>query len=102
MYAMTGKLTAQAGKRDALTEILLRASSVVAQLPGCRAYIVNEDVVDETCIWVFEIWDDKESHDASLRDERARSLIAEAMPLINGVPGGAELRVVGGHGINPK
>jgi quinol monooxygenase YgiN len=65
-------------------------------------WVITRDVVDETSIWVFEIWDDKESHDASLRDERAGSLIAEAMPLINGVPGGAELRVVGGHGINPK
>ena len=102
MYAMTGKLMAQAGKRNMLVEILLRASSAVAQLPGCCAYVVNEDVVDETCVWVFEVWNDKESHDASLKDERVRSLIAEALPLINGAPSGAELRVVGGHGINPK
>lgn len=101
MYAMTGKLAAQAGKRTTLIEILLRASGIVAQLPGCRAYIVNEDVADETCVWVFEIWDDKESHDASLKDERVRFLIAEAMPLIGGAPSGAELRVIGGHGINP-
>jgi quinol monooxygenase YgiN len=100
MYAMTGKLNAQIGERSELVEILLRASRVVAQLPGCRAYIVNEDAVDETCVWIFEIWDDKESHDASLKDERVKSLIAEAMPLISGAPGGAELRVVGGHGIN--
>ncbi|MBI5944587.1 MAG: antibiotic biosynthesis monooxygenase [Chloroflexi bacterium] len=98
---MTGKLTAQAGKRDAVIEILLRASSVVAQLGGCRAYIVNEDVADATCVWVFEMWDNKDAHDASLKDERVRSLIAEAMPLMGGTPSGAELRVAGGHGINP-
>lgn len=100
MYAMTGKLTAQAGKRDAVVEILLRASGVVAQLGGCRAYIVNEDVADETCVWVFEIWDNKDAHDASLKDERVRSFIAEALPLMGGAPSGAELRVAGGHGIN--
>ena len=99
MYAMTGKLTAQAGKRTTLVEILLRAAGIAAQLRGCRAYIVNEDIADESCVWVFEIWDDKESHDASLKDEQVRSLIAEAMPLIGGVPSGSELRVVGGHGI---
>jgi quinol monooxygenase YgiN len=98
MYAMTGKLTVQTGMRDKVSDILVRASNVVAQLPGCRAYIVNEDVADETCVWVFEIWDDKESHDVSLKDERVRSLIAEAMPLITGAPSGAELRVVGGYG----
>ena len=102
MYAMTGKLNAQTGKRDELVEILLSASRVVAQLPGCHAYIVNEEVADETCVWVFEVWDDKEAHDSSLKDERVRSLIAEAMPMISGAPSGAELRVVGGHGINPS
>ncbi len=91
MYAMTGKLAAQAGKRTALVDILLRASSVVAQLPGCRAYIVSEDVADETNVWVFEIWDDKDAHDASLKDERVRSLIAEAIPLLGGPSDGAEL-----------
>jgi hypothetical protein len=39
-------------------------------------------------------------HDMSLRNERVKSLIAEAMPLMGGAPVGAELRVVGGHGIN--
>jgi quinol monooxygenase YgiN len=99
MYAMTGKLTAQAGKRNAVVEILLRASGVVAQLPGCRAYIVNEDMVDEACVWIFEIWDAKEAHDASLKNERVQSLIAEAMPLMGGSPSGTELRVMGGHGV---
>lgn len=101
MYAMTGKLAARPDMRDKLADILVRASSVVAQMPGCRAYIVNEDIADETFVWVFEIWDDKEAHDASLKDERVKSLIAEAMPLIGEAPSGAELWVVGGYGINP-
>jgi len=99
MYAMTGKLVAQAGRRSKLVEILMRASSVVAQFQGCRAYIVNEDIEDEESVWVFEIWDDKDAHDVSLQDEQVRSLIAEAMPLIGEASGGAELRVMGGHGI---
>jgi quinol monooxygenase YgiN len=101
MYAMVGKLVAQTGKRDALVEILLRASDVVTQLSGCQAYIVNEDVANETHVWVFEVWSDKVAHDLSLKDERVRSLIVEAMPLISGAPDGAELRVMGGLGINP-
>jgi quinol monooxygenase YgiN len=102
MYAMTGKLAAQPGKRDALVETLIRASEIVSGISGCRAYIVNEDVKDEITVWVFEIWDNKESHDDSLKDERVRSLIAEAMPLIGGAPEGFELRVRGGHGIEQK
>jgi len=99
MYAMTGKLTIQAGKREALVEILLRASNVVSQFAECRAYVVSEDIADETCVWVFEVWDDKESHDMSLKNNQVRALIAEAMPLMNGAPIGTELKVIGGHGI---
>jgi quinol monooxygenase YgiN len=99
MYAMTGKLTAQAGKRTRLVEILLEASRIVGQLPECLQYVVAEDIADESVVWVFEVWNDKDSHDASLRNEKVRLLISEAMPLINGAPGGAELKIAGGHGI---
>lgn len=94
MYAMTGTLTAQPGKRAVLSEILIRASALVKSMPGCRAYIVLEDLKDENAVAVFEMWDDKEAHDASLKDERVRSLIAEAMPLLAGAPGGGEFQVV--------
>ncbi len=99
MYAMTGKLIAQTGKRAAMVEILLRAADVVSVLPGCRRYLVCEDVSNEDAIWVFEMWDDKHFHDASLTDPRVRALIAEARPLMGGAPDGAELSVVGGYGL---
>jgi quinol monooxygenase YgiN len=100
MYAMTGKFTAQPGKGGQLSDILIRASKMVSGMQGCRAYIVLDDVKDEDDVWVFEMWDDKESHDASLRDENVRALIGEAMPILAGTPDGAELRVLGGHGLS--
>ena len=99
MYGMSGKLIAQAGKRDQLIKILLRAADIVGQLLECHLYAVTEDANDDQSVWVMEIWDDKVSHDASLKDERVRSLITEAMPLMGGAPEGVELKVVGGHGI---
>ena len=99
MYAMTGKLTARPGQRAEMTDVLLRAAKVVSGLSGCKMYLVCEDVSNENMVWVFEIWDDKEAHDASLLDERVRALIAEARPMMGGAPGGAELRVAGGHGL---
>lgn len=99
-YAQTGKLTAQPGLRDQLAEILIRASQMVSVMPGCQAYIVLEDTKDESAVWVFELWDDKEMHDASLRVDSVRALIAEAMPLLAGPPAGSELRVLGGHGLS--
>ena len=99
MYAMTGKLIVQKGRRNELVQILNQAASFVGHLPACRLYIVSEDVSNEDQVWVFEMWDDKAAHDLSLKDERVRALIAEAMPLMGAAPDGAELRVAGGHGI---
>lgn len=95
MYAMTGTLAAQPGKRAALADILIRASALVKSMPGCCAYIVLEDVKDENIVSVFEMWDDKEAHDASLKDPQIRALIGEAMPILAGAPNGSEFRVVG-------
>ncbi|HNE04595.1 MAG TPA: antibiotic biosynthesis monooxygenase [Anaerolineales bacterium] len=93
MYAMTGTLTAQIGKRELLVNILVRASALVMTMPGCKAYIVLEDLKDEQTVAVFEMWDDKEAHDVSLQDPRVRSLISEAMPILAGAPSGGEYRV---------
>jgi quinol monooxygenase YgiN len=96
MYAMTGKFTAQAGRRNELVNILKRAATLVSQLPACHLYVVSEDISNENQVWIFEVWEDK---DLSLKDDKVRSLISEAMPLMAEVPDGAELRVTGGHGI---
>jgi len=94
MYAMTGTLSAQPGKRAILSDILIRASALVQPMPGCRAYIVLEDVKDENNVAVFEMWDAKEAHDASLKDPQVRALIAEALPILANPPAGGEFRVV--------
>ena len=99
MYGMVGKLVAQAGKRGQIVAILERAATVVGQLPGCRLYVVNEDVADDVTVWVYEAWDDKAAHDLSLQDPQVRALITEAMPLMGGAPSGSELRVMGGVGL---
>lgn len=99
MYAMTGKLNAQADRRGELVEILTQAAQLVSGLAGCRMYIVCEELANANAVCVFEIWDDKEAHDASLKDGQVRSLIAQARHLLNGAPEGAELHVVSGHGI---
>ncbi len=99
MYAMTGKLIAQAGKRGQLIGILLEASRVVAEISECLQYVISEDIADESVVWIFEIWNDKEAHDRSLKNEQVRLLISQAMPLIASAPSSAELNIAGGHGI---
>lgn len=99
MYAMTGKLTAQNGKRAELASILIEAAKIVGKIPECKQYLVCEDASNENVVWVFESWDSKQAHDDSLQNERTRALIMQARPLLAAAPDGAELKVIGGHGI---
>lgn len=100
MYAMTGKLVAQNGRRVELVEILKQASILVGEIPQCQLYVVNEDLANETHVWVYELWDDAYSHDTSLGNEKIRALVSRAKSLLAAAPDGAELRVVCGHGID--
>ena len=99
MYAMTGKLIAHNGKRNELASILKEAAGVVGKIRECKMYIVCEDVSNENIVWVFEVWDTKQAHDDSLQNEQTRALISQARPLLAAAPDGAELKMIGGHGI---
>jgi quinol monooxygenase YgiN len=63
MYGMIVKITVHAGKRDQMTTVL-RQSAV--DMPGCLSYVVANDSVEPDVLWVTEVWDRAESHDASV------------------------------------
>ena len=50
-------------------------------------------------IWVSEIWDSAEQHQASLQLPETRAAIGRAMPMLTGQFTGQELIVVGGLGV---
>lgn len=79
-----------------------QAALLVGETPQCRLYVVNEDLANEAYVWVYELWDDRQSHDDSLSNEHVRALIAKALPLLAAAPDGAELRAVGGHGVDVR
>ena len=91
LYGMIGKMKAQPGKRAELIAIL---GSGTGAMPGCLAYLIAEDVKDPDGIWITEIWDKKESHDASLQLPAVRETIAKARPLIAGFETSVETRPV--------
>lgn len=99
-YFLHGKLTAVQGKGDQLSEILLKASKLVSDAPGCHIYLIGKDENDQDTVWITEVWDSKEDHDNSLKLESVRALIAKALPLLDGPPQkGQELEILGGIGI---
>lgn len=96
MYGLIGKMTAQPGRRDALTAILLDG---VGDMPGCLSYIVAHDPEDADAIWITEVWTDQASHQASLQLPAVRDAITQARPLIAGFGDHQVTTPVGGHGL---
>ncbi|MDW6025633.1 putative quinol monooxygenase [Mesorhizobium sp. BAC0120] len=96
MFGLIGKMRANAGQRDALLGLLLGSTK---QMPGCLSYIVAKDTADADVIWVTEVWDNAESHKASLSLPAVQAAIATARPLIAGFESQVMTEPVGGVGI---
>jgi quinol monooxygenase YgiN len=96
MYGLIGKMKATPGQRDALISLMLQGTTA---MPGCLTYIVAKDATDTDTIWVTEVWDNSESHKASLTLPEVQATIAQAMPLIASFEPGAETEPVGGVGL---
>ncbi|MCR2806420.1 putative quinol monooxygenase [Paenibacillus soyae] len=94
---MTGKLTAQPGKREELADILLQAAEGMKDNADCELYLVNVSEDDPDAIWVMELWRSAEAHTNSLKDPAAIALIQQARPLIAAIEP-VKLRPVGGKG----
>jgi quinol monooxygenase YgiN len=96
MYGMIVKMTTAAGKRAEVLSLLLQA---VTEMPGCLSYVVAQDLSDENDIWITEVWDSKESHDASLSLPEVRKSIAAARPMITGFSNQVITTPLGGYGL---
>ena len=96
MYGLIGKMKSVPGKRAELVAILIEGT---AAMPGNLAYIVAEDLADENGIWISEVWQSKQAHQASLQLPSVQSAIARGRPLIAGFDERHELRPVGGAGL---
>lgn len=99
MYGLIGKMNAVPGQRDALAAILLEG---MGAMPGCLSYVVATDPADPDGLWITEVWDQRESHQASLALPRVRAAIARGRPLIAGFGNRVETTPLGGHGLGPR
>lgn len=96
MYGLIGNITTESGKRDELINILLEG---IADMPGCLSYIVSKDSEDDNVIWVTEVWDSKESHQASLQQPSVQEAISRGRPLIAEFGDQTITEPVGGQGL---
>lgn len=96
MYGLIGKISAVAGQRDALIDILVDG---VSGMSGCLSYVVAQNPADADAIWVTEVWDSQDSHQASLSLPSVQDAIARGRPLIAGFDQHLKTVPVGGQGL---
>ena len=96
MYGLIGKMKVVAGQRDKLISILIEG---VSGMPGCLSYIVAQDPTDTDAIWITEVWDSQQSHQASLSLPSVQQAITLGKPLITGFGERFETTPIGGQGL---
>ncbi len=79
MYGLIVKLTTVPGRREDMIRILKESA---ASMPGCLSYVVARDSSDENALWVTEVWESLESHDASLTMPAVQSAIPRAKQIV--------------------
>jgi quinol monooxygenase YgiN len=97
-FGMQAVLIAAEGKGDELANFMLEASETVSKMDGCILYLVQQSLTDNSKVLVTELWDNKESHAASLTNEAVRAIIMKAKPIIIGMDHNPA-KYIGGHGI---
>ncbi len=80
MYGLIVKMTVVEGMREQMITILQESA---AHMAGCFHYVVAKDATDPNILWVTEVWDSRESHDASLSLPSVKNVIPRAKTLVS-------------------
>lgn len=99
MLGLVNKVSALPEKREQLIRLLLQGSD---EMPGCLSYIVAADASESDSVWITEVWDGPENHQASLELPAVKAAIGEAMPLIAAFETVATTRPVVGTGMTGR
>lgn len=97
-YGCLASMKTRPGFRGEVVSILLSAVDGLRDA-GCALYVVGLSDEDDTTIWVTEVWESKEQHDASLELPGAKEAVSRAMPMLTGEFTKQEISVAGGLGL---
>lgn len=93
-FANVGTLGALPGKRDEIIAILTRPNEELREA-GCLLYEVGTNDDDPDTVFVAELWESADAHQASLQLESVQTAISEAMPLLSGDMDGYQFQISG-------
>ena len=57
MIIVSGRITLNAGKRDAFLQASMEAMRLARAAPGCRAFVVSADPIEPDVANVYEEWE---------------------------------------------
>ena len=98
------KFSAQPGRGEDLSHLLLEAADSVREVAGCELYLVNRAASEPDVVWVTELWLSQEALDASLEQLQTgegKARIGQVMRLLANSPELTELEPLGGVGYLP-
>lgn len=98
-FGIASKSPTEPQHRDKLINLLTQVATLLEDVSGCHLYVVSEDALSDTDIWVMELWESQEAHDEALAIPAVRALLRQAFPLLNGDPHAGMLLPVGGKGL---
>lgn len=93
-FVNVGTLGTAPGKRDELVALLTEHNESLIGA-GCQAYEVGVNDDQPDTVFVVELWDTAEAHQASLALPQVQDAIARARPLLDGTFGGHRFDVAG-------
>lgn len=95
-FALFGRMTAIAGKRDELIGYLREGTGA---MPGCLLYLLSTSPTEPDAVFIYEAWASRQHHADSLKLPAVQAAIAKARPIIAGFgPERFEMTLVGGVG----
>ncbi|PYI37036.1 antibiotic biosynthesis monooxygenase [Arthrobacter psychrolactophilus] len=93
-FANVGTLGTTPDKRDELVAALIQRNDLL-KTAGCLAYEVGTNDEEPNTVYVLELWESAQAHQASLALPEVQAAIAAARPLLSGVFGGFRFDVIG-------
>ncbi len=82
-----------------MVNILLEAAESMETLDECEIYVVNITDNEPNSVYVYEVWTNESSHQASLSLEVTQKLVSQAKPIITGMERISTLKTKGVKGV---
>lgn len=99
-FSLFGKFLVQEGEQETMVNILLEAAESMKNLDDCKLYLVSTSEEEPDAVYVYEVWENENAHQASLTLEATQTLIKRAKPIIIGMERINTLNARGGKGIS--